>query len=194
MQYYMVRHPNQIVSQNPYESYELWFVISSQYFSFFRGGSFPSNPYTVNKKTGRGPAWANSLFEDNAEYGLGMFTATKQRRLKLVNAVHDYLHEFDLRDESTKSDDEKCLAALLHDWLEIHDEKSDRPTSLYDKMRNLFHKLVPKNGDSRNPSALSRIWEERDMFPKLSQWICGGDGVRLITSNMFLFNIVFSTY
>jgi pyruvate-ferredoxin/flavodoxin oxidoreductase len=40
------------------------------------GGSAPSTPYTVNK-TGHGPAWANSLFEDNAEYGLGMALATK---------------------------------------------------------------------------------------------------------------------
>lgn len=150
--------------------------------NFCRGGSFPSNPYTVSKKTGRGPAWANSLFEDNAEYGLGMFTATKQRRLKLTNAVHDYLHEYDLREESTKLDnDEKRLVSLLHDWLEMHEEKSDRPTLLFDKMKPLFQKLLPKNGNSRDPCAISRIWDERDMFPKLSQWICGGDGVSLIS-------------
>ncbi|MDR0818823.1 MAG: pyruvate:ferredoxin (flavodoxin) oxidoreductase, partial [Oscillospiraceae bacterium] len=47
------------------------------------GGSAPSTPYTVNK-AGHGPAWSNSLFEDNAEFGLGMLYASKQRRAKLV--------------------------------------------------------------------------------------------------------------
>jgi pyruvate/2-oxoacid:ferredoxin oxidoreductase beta subunit len=144
-----------------------------------RGGSFPSNPYTVSKKTGRGPAWANSLFEDNAEYGLGMFTATKQRRLKLVGAVYDFIHEYELRDQSTKTnEDEQRLVSMLHHWLEIRDEKSDRPTHLFDRMKPLFHNLIPKNGNSRHPCTISRIWAERDMFPKVSQWICGGDGVR----------------
>lgn len=46
------------------------------------GGTFLTNPYTTNKK-GQGPAWANSLFEDNAEYGLGMLVATAQRRRHL---------------------------------------------------------------------------------------------------------------
>lgn len=56
------------------------------------GGSFPSNPYTVSNETGRGPAWANSLFEDNAEYGLGMFSAMRHRRDRLITAVQDYVH------------------------------------------------------------------------------------------------------
>ncbi|NLO49331.1 MAG: pyruvate:ferredoxin (flavodoxin) oxidoreductase [Clostridiales bacterium] len=50
------------------------------------GGSAPSTPYTVNKE-GRGPAWSNSLFEDNAEFGYGMLTAVKQRRAKLEDTV-----------------------------------------------------------------------------------------------------------
>lgn len=141
------------------------------------GGSFPSNPYTVSKKTGRGPAWANSLFEDNAEYGLGMFSAARARRGKLVTAVQDYIHEYDLRSEDTKNNsDEKELVSLLHDWLEICDEKSDRPTLLFDKMKPLFEKLVPQNESERDMCPISRVWSERDMFPKLSQWICGGDG------------------
>ena len=50
------------------------------------GGSAPSCPYTVNEE-GHGPAWANSLFEDNAEYGFGMELAVAQRREKLADLV-----------------------------------------------------------------------------------------------------------
>ena len=50
------------------------------------GGSAPTCPYTVNKQ-GHGPAWANSLFEDNAEFGYGMNLATTQRRAKLADTV-----------------------------------------------------------------------------------------------------------
>ena len=52
------------------------------------GGSAPTVPYTVNKK-GHGPAWANSLFEDNAEFGFGMNLATTQRRAKLADTVRE---------------------------------------------------------------------------------------------------------
>lgn len=137
------------------------------------GGSFPSNPYTTNKKTGRGPAWANSLFEDNAEFGLGMYSAMTHRRERLVTAVQNYIHGFDLRDDSGKSSSEWTLVHLLHDWLDAKDEKSDKCTLLFDKMKPLFPEIIKKEGKT---SALALIWSDRDMFPKLSQWICGGDG------------------
>lgn len=140
------------------------------------GGSFPSNPYTVSKETGRGPAWANSLFEDNAEYGLGMFTAMKQRRHRLISLVQDYVHEVDIKGLPDDAEQEKALVSLLHDWLDVRDEKSDKCTWLFDKMKPLFVTLLPndKLKDASNP--LVRIWSERDMFPNLSQWITGGDG------------------
>ena len=50
------------------------------------GGSAPSTPYTVNSQ-GRGPAWENSLFEDNAEFGYGMKLAVRQRRAKLHSVI-----------------------------------------------------------------------------------------------------------
>lgn len=139
------------------------------------GGSFPSNPYTVSKKTGRGPAWANSLFEDNAEFGLGMFVAMRHRRERLAKLVDDYVHQMLLKPQEEKSSAEKELVHLLMDWLEIKDEKSDKPTQLYDKMKPLFQELLPANGNSKG-SMLSTIWSDRDMFAKISQWIVGGDG------------------
>lgn len=137
------------------------------------GGSFPSNPYTVSKKTGRGPAWANSLFEDNAEFGLGMFTAMSHRREGLIKLVQDYVHKFELCDSSSQDNREKELVHLLQDWLDIRDEKSHKATLLFDKMKPLFQKLTP---EKENKDLLARIWSERDMFLKLSQWIVGGDG------------------
>ena len=106
------------------------------------GGSFPSNPYTVSKETGRGPAWANSLFEDNAEYGFGMFSAMRHRRDRLISLVQDYIHQIEIRPAEEASDDEKELVALLHEWLEVHDEKSDKCTTLFDKMKPLFQTLT----------------------------------------------------
>ena len=142
------------------------------------GGSFPSNPYTTSAKTGRGPAWANSLFEDNAEYGLGMFTATKHRRGILVRAVMDFVHHVDLsQSNGDMNSDLSNLTSLLTDWLEIRDEKSDRCTHLFDKMKPLFERLLDsENGGEDHTHMLKKIWSERDMFPKLSQWIVGGDG------------------
>lgn len=139
------------------------------------GGSFPSNPYTVAAETGRGPAWANSLFEDNAEYGLGMFSAMTHRRERLVQHVQDYVHRIELL--GTTNEEERQLASLLMDWLEVRDEKSDKCTLLFDKMKPLFASLLPNsNGDSPDASLLTKIWSQRDMFPKISFWIVGGDG------------------
>ena len=143
------------------------------------GGSFPSNPYTVSKETGRGPAWANSLFEDNAEYGFGMFSAMRHRRDRLISLVQDYIHQIEIRPTEEASDNEEELVALLHEWLEVHDEKSDKCTTLFDKMKSLFQIVLPeKESTDHSPTAsvLSQIWSDRDMFPKISQWIVGGDG------------------
>lgn len=141
------------------------------------GGSFPSNPYTVSSATGRGPAWANSLFEDNAEYGLGMFTAMKHRRARLITYVQDYVHLRELQDGGTQSQEEKELVSLFKDWLEVREEKSDKCTLLFDKMKPLFTEILPRiETFSSKPSLLAQIWSERDMFPKVSQWITGGDG------------------
>jgi homodimeric pyruvate:ferredoxin (flavodoxin) oxidoreductase len=146
------------------------------------GGSFPSNPYTSNKETGRGPAWANSLFEDNAEYGLGMFSAMKHRRDRLIHIVQDYVHKMELLEDDKKSHDEKELVQLLLDWLEVREEKSNKCSNLYDKMKPHFKALLPEHPAATDLTSdtkealLARIWSERDMFPKISQWITGGDG------------------
>jgi len=144
------------------------------------GGSFPSNPYTVSKKTKRGPAWANSLFEDNAEYGFGMFSAMKHRRERLTKLLEEYVHQAELSIDSDMPYEENELVSLFHEWLDIRDEKSDACTHLFDKMKPLFQFLLfdaKRDGDfGERHSKLSQIYSDRDMFPKLSQWIVGGDG------------------
>ena len=105
-----------------------------------------------------------------------MFTAMKQRRDRLIDLVQDYVHQVDLKGLPDDAQNEKELVALLKDWLEIRDEKSDRCSLLFDKMKPLFQALLPEDKVKDMSNPLVHIWSERDMFPKLSQWITGGDG------------------
>ena len=101
----------------------------------------------------------------------------KHRRAKLIELVNVYIHEYELTGGKGKSESEKQLASLLHDWLEVKEEKSEKCTLLFDKMKPLFTELLQGEGvDGSSRSLLSKIWDEKDMFPKLSQWIVGGDG------------------
>ena len=120
------------------------------------GGSAPTVPYTKNDK-GQGPAWANSLFEDNAEFGYGMFLATKQRRLKLAELVSKLA-------ESTEDEAKK---AACNAWLEAMDdgEKSKAASeALY---------AAVENGEC---DLCKEIAGMKDMMVKKSQWVFGGDG------------------
>ena len=83
----------------------------------------------------------------------------------------------ELKPASEKSKLETELVHLLLDWLEAKDEKSEKCTKLFDKMKPLFEELKPKDElPGAHSSLLHRIWSDRDMFPKISQWIVGGDG------------------
>jgi pyruvate-ferredoxin/flavodoxin oxidoreductase len=80
------------------------------------GGSAPSNPYTVNPLTGRGPAWANSLFEDNAQFGLGISMGLKQRRASYAAAVKSLL-----ADKSGVGSAE--LRGAFEEWLQVRQQR-----------------------------------------------------------------------
>ncbi|EMR73320.1 pyruvate:ferredoxin (flavodoxin) oxidoreductase, homodimeric, partial [Thermoplasmatales archaeon SCGC AB-539-N05] len=122
------------------------------------GGSAPSVPFTVNKD-GHGPAWANSLFEDNAEYGFGMVLATIQRRAKLAEIVKQAI------DENKVSGEAKDAFA---GWLDNKDN-AEKSKEYGNKIKSL---LKENHGDE----LLNQIWESRDMFTKKSIWSVGGDG------------------
>ena len=123
------------------------------------GASAPAMPYTKNTQ-GHGPAWANSLFEDNAEFGLGMVLGTKALRNRLADAMKQAVAD-------GKGSAE--LQAAMNDWaLHIDDGEGTRDRA--DALTALLEK------EKGTDEALNAIYDERDYFVKRSQWIFGGDG------------------
>ncbi|MGL4248989.1 MAG: pyruvate:ferredoxin (flavodoxin) oxidoreductase [Lactococcus garvieae] len=120
------------------------------------GGS-QAAPYATNH-AGQGPAWSNSLFEDNAEYGYGMWFASQTRRQKLAAQVKIALPEM--------SD---TLAQLAEDWVE-HMEDSEGTRARAEKFKALLKE------EKENSALLQEIYKEKDQFVKPTQWIFGGDG------------------
>ena len=123
------------------------------------GGSAPAMPYTKNAK-GQGPAWANSLFEDNAEFGLGMFLGTKACRTRLAADVAAAI-------EAGKGSAE--LQAAMKDWK----DNMDSGEGTRDRADRLETILAAEKGADE---LLNKIYDEKDYFVKRSQWIFGGDG------------------
>ncbi|HYH03640.1 MAG TPA: pyruvate:ferredoxin (flavodoxin) oxidoreductase, partial [Bacillota bacterium] len=127
------------------------------------GGSAPANPYTVNAK-GHGPAWANSLFEDNAEFGYGMNLAFTQRRKKLADLVNKAI-------ESGVSGE---LKAVFTEWIGGKDDAVvSRKTG--DVMKELIDAEAAK-ADGELKAVLAEIATMKDIYVKKSVWIFGGDG------------------
>ena len=122
------------------------------------GGSFPATPYTTNKE-GRGPAWANSLFEDNAEFGFGMLNASNALRDQIATHMEEALEEC--------QDCGNRVHELFKLWLENRED--------YKVTREVANELVPLLKDKDCPHAKA-IYELRDHLVKRSQWIFGGDG------------------
>ncbi|MBW2708735.1 MAG: pyruvate:ferredoxin (flavodoxin) oxidoreductase [Deltaproteobacteria bacterium] len=127
------------------------------------GGSAPVCPYTVNED-GHGPTWANSLFEDNAEYGLGMELAVGHRRSKLEDLVREAL-----QDKVPKP-----LKEAMTGWLEsMHDGPKSKEMGR--KLSDLLEmELV--TGEKGVSPVLMDILDRSDYLTKKSIWIFGGDG------------------
>ena len=125
------------------------------------GGSAPTCPYTVNKQ-GHGPAWANSLFEDNAEFGFGMNLATTHRRERLADLI---------RQLAEGCGDE--VKAICNAWLENRDdaEGSRKAAPAVVKMAEEC-----MNCGCECDEICKEIYDLRDLLVKKSQWIFGGDG------------------
>ncbi len=120
-------------------------------------GSVPSTPYTVNEK-GQGPAWANSLFEDFCEFGLGMTIANEKMRNRLVELM-------------TKGQSCSCcsdeLKQLFAEWIEKKDDAAES--------RRLADAILLKVKEC-NCDICKQITEFGHYLVKRSQWIIGGDG------------------
>ncbi len=121
------------------------------------GGSAPSMPYCKNAE-GKGPAWANSLFEDNAEFGLGMVKANNKIRNTLVNRMNSVM-------DVVKPELKDAFKA----WIEGKDNAEASKKAAADII-NLI-----KDADMSNP-AIKEIADRTDFLVKRSQWVFGGDG------------------
>ena len=122
------------------------------------GGSAPATPYCRNYRSGFGPAWANSLFEDNAEFGLGMATATRQMRDRVERIMKEGL-ACDCCSAEIK--------ALFTEWIE------NRENTL--KTKEIADKLIPLM-EKCGCDICKQLLELRHSLVKKSQWIFGGDG------------------
>lgn len=118
--------------------------------------STPASAYTINQQ-GHGPAWANSLFEDNAEFGFGMYLGVKTIRERIVNNVQLAL----------ESNIPEATKEVLKDWLdnkEVSEGTRDRANRLIEVLEN------------DNSEIAKEILKDKEFFVKRSQWIFGGDG------------------
>ncbi|KAI5533508.1 pyruvate-flavodoxin oxidoreductase-related family [Trichomonas vaginalis G3] len=123
-------------------------------------GSFPSQPWTYNSR-GQGPTWGNSLFEDNAEFGLGIAAAVAHRRFELKGIVERFIKS-----------GEKCdpaLMALFTEWLANYD-KGEKSLPLSNSIQDIL-KTIPQT-----TGLFGEIQKRYDLFVKPSVWIVGGDG------------------
>ncbi|WP_172198057.1 pyruvate:ferredoxin (flavodoxin) oxidoreductase [Campylobacter sp. RM16188] len=120
------------------------------------GGSAPSTPYTTNKD-GHGVAWANSLFEDNAEFGMGMEVATQTIRHRIEDIM--------LR---TKDIVPNALSALYTDWCEFKNDSA--------KTKEIAKILVPILEQNSQVKGVKEILSLKKYLIRKSQWIIGGDG------------------
>lgn len=124
------------------------------------GASSPSIAYTVNHR-GKGPAWANSLFEDNAEFGYGMYLGVKQIRERLADLMRQCLEQDGLPES---------LEQPLKNWLETMDDgEASKAVS-----ENLVKAISAI--DYKGNGLLEEIMEKKDYLVKKSFWIIGGDG------------------
>lgn len=121
-------------------------------------GSAPSVPYTTNYR-GHGPAWGNSLFEDNAEFGLGMLLGVKQVRNKLAMDI-EQASQLNLGAE---------FKIACEEWL-VNKDSGEGTRARADKLISVLEKVKGKD------SLLNEIYKNKDYLVNRSQWIFGGDG------------------
>ncbi len=121
-------------------------------------GSAPSTPYCTNEK-GHGPAWANSLFEDNAEFGLGMHVGAEKLRDKVEAKMREMMAECDCCSEELK--------AAMQEWIDSRYSTA--------KSAEVSEKIVPML-EACGCEGCKELLSMKDYLKKKSQWIIGGDG------------------
>jgi pyruvate-ferredoxin/flavodoxin oxidoreductase len=130
------------------------------------GGSAPSTPYTVSRRSGFGPAWANSLFEDNAEYGYGMYLAQDTIRKSLVRLTEELI-AIDYCDADLK--------AAGKNWLDTLDDAAANASATRAYVAELEASVIPDCPCDACTKG-REILAKKDYLSKKSVWIFGGDG------------------
>ena len=120
------------------------------------GGSAPSTPYTTNNE-GKGVAWANSLFEDNAEFGMGMNVAMETMRHRIEDIMRNNIDSVP-----------NALSALYNDWINFKNDS--------EKTQEITKNLLPILEQNLSAPGVKEILELKKFLVKKSQWIIGGDG------------------
>ena len=120
------------------------------------GGSAPSTPYCTNHESGRGPAWANSLFEDNAEYGFGMAEGANRLRERVRRLLEENLPAFSAQAQTA-----------INNWIAGYND-GEQTIALSEQLAIALLKET-------SPVA-KEVLELKNYFSKKSQWIFGGDG------------------
>ena len=123
------------------------------------GGSAPATPYTVNRESGCGPAWGNSLFEDNAEHGLGIYLGQKAIRNRLIGYVEELAAKIEDADKK----------AIVDEYLATKDNGKLNG----DATKKLVAMLEACDCDC---DLKKKILAEKSYLSKKSVWIFGGDG------------------
>ncbi len=137
------------------------FIANATGCSSIWGASAPATPYTRNKK-GFGPAWQNSLFEDNAEFGLGMALGQKAIRNRLIEYV----------EAIQKDTDSESLKTACQNYLDtVTDSTSSRPAT-----DALIAELEKNVDDAKVGELAKKTLVDKDELAKKSMWIFGGDG------------------
>jgi pyruvate-ferredoxin/flavodoxin oxidoreductase len=129
------------------------------------GGTFPSIPYTTNKD-GQGPAWGNSLFEDNAEYGLGMRLAVDSNRRLLKSHVKTLLEKGFDNTELVNS-----FKYALENWSSTNDEMKANANKILSALPTAYNAASGEKKD-----ILRKVVELKNYFVDKSVWAFGGDG------------------
>lgn len=124
------------------------------------GADFPSSAYCATDPSGRGPAWANSLFEDNAEFGYGIFLAMRHRRNRLEQNVKEAI---------ASSDTPAFLKAPLEAWLASRDD-AEASAATADQLLTMLRPMASQS------ASLKSLLDQADMLASKSVWAIGGDG------------------
>lgn len=125
------------------------------------GGSSPSSSFCANQE-GKGPGWASSLFEDNAEYGYGMALANRKIREKLMLLMQDFL-ALELESE---------LNELFSNWITTMEDPDASKLASY----RIISKAGTDTGNEKADDILTEIFSRKDYLTKKSVWVFGGDG------------------